>query len=94
MSNKKEENKCCCDDNNLSVQQQCLNCNEKWDRQLAYHERVAQCPQHHFSIAICSASYHLCPKCKEQGYYVETNPGLGFFNGYIIKKKTSSSSDE
>ena len=77
--------KCCCDDETLTKTQVCLNCRSEETVKMGRMQRVASCPEHHDSIAICSPAFFLCKKCTKEGYYVKR--GRGFMSMPEILKK-------
>ncbi len=75
---------CTCKNETLTKQMVCLFCHREETKPLKYSERVAGCPEHHNSIAICGLSNYLCDICQNAGFYVEGG-GLGYFQKLTIK---------
>ena len=87
---------CICNDESLVKTLSCFNCNKKWDEQLAYHEKVAKCPEHSQSVAICGSKIPpLCTQCKSYGCTV-TSEGSGMFpsNFKVVKGGPCICNDE
>ena len=79
------KDQCICDDETLTKELVCQRCRTRWTVKKDHHERVASCPQHHDSIAICGGGGKLCLQCENDGYYLIQT---GWF-GSEIKQKPS-----
>jgi len=75
---------CICNDETQTSTYTCFRCEAQWKVPTPHHDRVASCPLHHSSIAICGGFCKLCQACQDQGYFL--SGGFGFELPTINKK--------
>lgn len=77
-----------CNDETQKKTLTCFRCESQWQELASFHERVAMCPDHNRSIAICGGSASLCNECTENGYYLEREFNGSMFGGiFVIKQR-------
>lgn len=60
-------------------------CNQTWKTVIPHYEKVATCPEHYSTIALCGGGYpRLCHVCKIEGYSVERINGNVFPPKYHV----------
>ena len=84
-----------CNDETQEKTLTCFRCEAQWQILTEFHDRVARCPQHYRSRAVCGGSAELCKECRDQGFYLERNFNCRSFGGnFVIKQTTPDETDD